>query len=259
MRISIVMLAALTLTLTGCFESKTLLTINTDGSGTLETAMFVAENPMAAEGAGKKTEPDANEIKASAEKAAKELGEGVTVKSAEAATHPDGRKGAKMVLAFTDISKIKTDMMPSTMKGMDNDANQMLKFEFAKGPRAKLTITMPPMKSNKDDSPEANDPQAAAMQQAMMTKFCKGLLIDVSIKVQGKITKTDATFVNEKKDGVTLMHYDLDGLSKDPALLKKLMATSKLEPKEALKEINNSDLKKFIQMEGNEKVTIEFE
>lgn len=265
MRGMLVLIAALSITMTGCLESKTLITVNADGSGTIQQTAYWRDMPMpGADGKpAKKAEPDPNEIKAGAAEAAKTLGDGVTVTSAKPVKHADGRQGIDSVFAFTDVTKLHLGMMPQVgpMKSTTTDANEAIKFAFTKGPAPKLTILMPPMKKANPDTdtqtPDPNDPKAA-MAQAMMLQMFKGLVLDMSVKVNGTITKTDATYVNDKKDTVLLMHEDLDGVSKNPALMKEMNTLTRLDPKEAMKKVNESDLKKYIQVETQEKVNVEF-
>ena len=58
--------------------------------------------------------------------------------------------------------------------------------------------------------------QAMAMMKVMM----KGMFVDVSLDLAGRIVKTDAPYVQGSR--VTLMQVDFDKLLADDAALKKL-------------------------------------
>ncbi len=68
------------------------------------------------------------------------------------------------------------------------------------------------------------------------------------------ITKTNTKFMNEKKNGAVLFREDLAALVKDDAAWKKF-STWKKTPREAALD---EDLKKYIQIDVDQTVTIEF-
>ena len=99
-------------------------------------------------------------------------------------------------------------------------------FTFDKGPAAsRLTITIPDMKSPGESMGLAKpDPAAnpAEMQQelAMMKMVMRGMFIDVSLDLDGRIVKTDAPYVQGSR--VTLMQIDFDKMLADETVLLKL-------------------------------------
>ena len=68
------------------------------------------------------------------------------------------------------------------------------------------------------------DKAEAAQAMAMMKMMMKGLFVDVSLNVNGRILKSNATHVDGLR--VTLMQIDFDKLLADETGLQKLQAAS---------------------------------
>ncbi|MCY3020281.1 MAG: hypothetical protein NTW87_14785 [Planctomycetota bacterium] len=249
-------LAGMSLLLAGCIQSKTVVTVEKDGSGTIEQTAYWAKMQMEGMPGGLKAGGNLDEQCA---KTAKALGEGVTVKSAAPLTDRKDWEGAKVVYAFNDISKVRINTVPpvGNLKAESKD----ISFEFAKAPTPKLTVTMPPMESPVPDQPKeaAQGPEADKMAEAMMSMMLKDLLIDFQVKVNGVITQTNAAYPNAQKNGLTLVHEDFGGLMGDEAGAKKFKLLKDAKDPKAMKAaLADKDIAKFIQMDPSEKVTIEF-
>ena len=221
-----VVAAALT---AGCISSDTLVKLNADGSGTIEDRMMMstsALNMLQSMGGeeGKKANPfSVEELK----KKADQMGEGVRFVSAEP-IEANGMKGSKVVYAFDDINAIKVKSsgdMPGQKAGASKKGDDFgFKFSRTMGVPT-LTITMPEQK--KPETPEGETPPEPPKPQEMppeamnmMKMMMKGLHIDVSIEVNGKITKTNATYHTGNQ--VTLIDMNFDELMNDPAALQAM-------------------------------------
>jgi len=270
-KLTVTLLAAvMLLTVGGCFESKMVLLVQKDGSGTIEHTMYIANMPNLGPmpgGDGVKPEDAAaagpKMTKEQAEEAAKAMGEGVTVKSFEALPDRDGRKGWKTVYAVADVTKIKLSPMPSMGPMSAGGAERpLVSFEFAKGDSPKLTAVMPPMKAPKGPpqaGPDA-DPAQQEMALQMMKLVLKDMRVQLIVKVDSAIKKTNASYVNKKRDGIWLYYQDMGGLVNDDAAMKKMMEATKVKDVEKIKEaLKDKDLGKYIMIDTHEKVEIEFE
>jgi hypothetical protein len=120
----------------GCLESKTVVTVEKDGSGTVEQTVYYPEMNLGGAGfqfgadgenstgfefgnAAKKptAEEELAATRAKAEKAAASMGDGVTLQSVDALPPRDGRKGVRIVYAFKDINKLRLNPMPDVQLG----------------------------------------------------------------------------------------------------------------------------------------------
>lgn len=266
MRVAAV-LAGMCLLLGGCLQSKTVVTVNKDGSGTIEQTAYWAEMDMEQGPDGQpqpkqKNKPlDLEALKKQVTEYAPKLGEGVTLKSLDGLKHEDGRNGAKVVYDFKDVSKLAVPMIPKLapmMQATDGKDDEPVKFAFEKqGGGGKLTVDGPPMKAQGKDEEKPANPQEEAMQDAMLGQLFKGTVIDFVVQVNGEITKTDAA--NKDKNTVTMIHADLDALAKDPEAVKAFKGTQKIKDQEAMgKALTTAPLSKFFKVETKDKVVIEF-
>lgn len=226
-----VLAAALT---AGCISSDTLVKLNADGSGTIEERMMMstsALNMMQSMGGeeGKAADPfSVEELK----KKADEMGEGVRFVSAEP-IEANGMKGSKAIYAFDDINAIQMKSSGAVPAGPGGEASVnagegdfAFKFSRTMGVPT-LTITMPEDRgkggtaageapAETPEKPPEMPPEAMNMMKMMM----KGLHINVSIQVNGAITKTNATY--HTGDQVTLIDMNFDELVNDPAALQAM-------------------------------------
>jgi len=295
--ISGLLVSVLVLAAAGCIEERNVLFVKADGSGTLTETTYLSPMLMQmAAGIGKAAEgqPDAPPTKDGvnpmiadmiskdklAEKAAK-IGEGVTIKSAKQVKHADGRLGAEVVYAYTDVTKIGLSPEPAKVGPKQGpggpggaekkeDKKAPFRFEFKKGSPAKLTVVVPkpkdkppatpaekPATQPAPDQPGGKEMEAAA--QEMAKQFLKDFRLDLIVKVDGKITKTNAAKVSESKDEVTLVSMNIGGLLSDEKAAAKFKDLQKLKDEAELRRaMKDPDLSKYIYVEQGPKVEIEF-
>jgi len=224
--------AALTV---GCISSDTLVKLNADGSGTIEERMMMstqALNMLQSMGGeeGKKADPfSVEELK----KKADQMGEGVRFVSAEP-IEANGMKGSKVIYAFDDINAIKmksSGAMPAGGGEASVNAGEGdFGFKFSRtGGAPTLTITIPDDRSKKAGAGagEAETPPETPKQPGMppeamnmMKMMMKGLHINISVEVNGTITKTNATYRTGNE--VTLIDLNFDELMNDPEALQAM-------------------------------------
>jgi len=224
----------------GCLRSTTTIDLRADGSGTIvqETGMTAQAFAMmkglasANQTSGPTTELFSEE---QARKAAATMG--VTFVSGEPFKTAE-LEGYRARYAFDDISKISVNMDQSTASVAGRSEAKQSPFGFTFDRRATssvLTIQMPEQTPGArgtfpglpaGGSPDADKAQAAQA-MAMMKMMMKGLFVDVSLNVNGRILKSNAPFVEGSH--VTLLQIDFDTLLADESALQKLQTASDLK------------------------------
>ena len=258
-RFSLAVLVALTST--GCLRSTTTIDLKPDGSGTIvqETAVSAQALGMlqglagANQAAGEKPPQLFGEEQA--RKAATTMN--VTFVSGEPIKTGD-LEGYRARYAFDDISKVtvKMDQGANDIAPGADTKKPPFGFTFTRGAAAsQLTIQMPdqtpggtgalqfPGAGGGTDADKAQAAQAMAMMKMMM----RGLYVDVTLNVNGRILKSNAPYVDGSR--VTLMQIDFDKLLADDEALQKLQ--------------NAKDIKSLAAVPGlkvitEPKVTIDF-
>ncbi len=255
----ILTLAVVALGLTSCFEMKSVVTVNKDGTATIEeTALVSAQLKAMLSGAGSDdpSNPAASmkgllPDQAKAEERAKSLGEGVTVKSREEITLPDGRGGVKVTYAAADITKVK--YVPLDSKNQQSgEPSKPMTFGFSNGT---LTINSPDDKPKNPDATPKPKPskEELAGQMAMIKPMLAGMRMTIEVKSATGIASTDATHVSG--DTVTLMDVQMDKLFDKPEVLGEMMeAGDSLSQSEIAEKFKNID---GIKMEGKKVVTVQ--
>ena len=222
----------------GCFRSTTTIELKPDGSGTIVQENAVGAQALAmiksfaSQQDGKGASPDIFSQE-QAIKTAESMGvtfvSGEPIKSAEI-------EGYRARYRFDDITKIKVNMQqsPDSMSG-SGSKQPPFGFTFARGASSSLlTIQMPeqapgtsPFPGMPGGSATDADKAQAAQAMAMMKMMMKGLFVDVSLAVDGRIIKSNATHTEGTK--VTLLQLDFDKLLEDEANFKKLEAAKDLK------------------------------
>jgi len=269
--------------LSGCIQDNLMLNIKPDGSGTIEETVLMGnafidmmqgltkgEGEAGGEDKGKtkgaKPKSDDSVITEMMDKAktnAKDFGEGVKFVSAKPAKTQTA-SGYTAIYSFDDISKVTLNQnpgkkSPGESKKEDAEAakNDTIKFAFKKGPVSRLSVTMPPPKTEekkdkKDEAEkkkEADDPNSLEM----MKSIFKDMRVSIVLNMMGDVVSTNATYRTGKQ--ITLIDMDFGKLVNDMPLLKKINAAqpqSVEEMKTMVKGIEG------LKLEFNNPVTIDF-
>ncbi len=231
----------------GCIDSKAVLTVNPDGSATLEHTLYMKKDKDDAGG-----EKPIDKVKADMQKGVAQLGEGVTLASVTPAAAREGWRGYKIVYSVADVTKLKVGYLPPI--GMDEtEAADLIRFEFAAGPTAKLTVLRPNIKAG-EDKPDGKEDENAAMAAAF-----EGAVLEFHIAVKGAIAHTNAEHVNAGRTGFLLLRQDIGGMLKDKAALAAAKAMAKLKDPEAiLAKLQDPAVQKYVQMQSKPSVVVEF-
>lgn len=250
--------------LSSCFEMSSVVTVNKDGSGTVEETTLVSAqikammgsmgNAPKEEGSSGQMKMDILPTKEKATLKAAKMGEGVTLKSQEEVKSPDGREGVKVVYAFKDVTKLKYE--PGDMKDKAEGGKESITFGFSGDT---LTINLPHDSKASEAAKEA--PKAAAQmpkdieaQMAMMKPMFAGMRMSFKVKGGSGIASTDASHL--EGDSITIMEMNFDKLLEKPEGMKKFAEMSEnkdMSPTEAAEVFKGLD---GIKIETKEKVTV---
>ncbi|MBV5326124.1 MAG: hypothetical protein JZU65_00575 [Chlorobium sp.] len=225
--------------LSGCFDVSTIITVRPDGTGTVAERMLMSNASLGqmvelVEKDQKKRSgdmPDKSELK----KRAHEMGEGVRFLS----IHPvatKSHKGYEALYAFNNIDQLLINRNPNKGTARDSSIgsdgqkkkNQYVRFALEKGTPSRLMV----MQDQEQSSSSTGSSSAAATsvtpeQREMMTRFMqevfRGMHVFLAVDIDGTLLGTNATHRTDKR--VTLVDVDFDKLMENAsqfALLTEL-------------------------------------
>jgi len=239
----------------GCLRSTTTISVKQDGSGTMDQEIGATPQALAllrSFGSGGAGDKPANVQMFGPEQAAAAAASmGVRFVSGEPIKTADS-EGYRAHFAFDDVTKIKFNVKtPGPVE--EKSSATPFGFGFTKGDAASvLTITMPDQQSGA--GPLLNQlPVSGAQSQdnqqalAMLLPMLRGLYVDVTLNVEGRVIKTNAPYVTGTQ--VTLLQFDFDKVNATEGALQKLQTIT--DPK-LLKDIPG------VRMTTEPVVTIEF-
>ena len=248
---------AVSLLLSACLEMTSVVTVNKDGSATLEETTLVSAQlkammaSMPQDGSGGPGAKDLLPDKAKAEERAKDLGAGVTVKNHETVKSPDGREGVKVTYAVADISKLQYHPFAQDK----NSAKDQKPITFAvSGGSVTVNLPQDKPKGEKVEKPKIPAEQMQA-QMAMMKPMFAGMRIAAQVKGGSGIASSDAT--NVSGDTVTIMDIQFDKIMEKPEVFTKFMESADdkdMTPAKAAEMFKGVD---GIKIESKEKITIQ--
>jgi hypothetical protein len=259
----------------GCLASTTVIHVNTDGTGTIESfttmspAAFAQLRQLASGLSGRPDEKPFDPF--TTDKwgaAAVKMGEGVTLMSADRIATQDA-EGVKAVYAFRDISKVILNQRPDVGDGVSGRVgglslgggqpeNVSFRLNRQAGGSAVLTVVFPssitsvPPSASAVPGLQADGMKSGSPQTLLLLQqFLKGLKISIAVEPNGRLVKTTSPFVDGER--VTLLDLDFDTLVADPArLLAMQNVTSVEQAKRALRDVPG------IKVNQENEVTIEF-
>lgn len=221
--IRILVFLAVAFAATGCLRATYTLNLKPDGSGTITslTAMSQQGGMFGAQaGTAVPTEAALREQAAA-------MGQGVRFVSSTPYT-ADGFAGVTALYAFDDVNKLTLNLaqaLASDRATPDPDANVKLSFS-RNGDRNVLVIGMPqvpkPDETQKAQAEQvAKQADASPQLDAMVQKMLTGALLEVVLRVDGTIVKTNAPFVEGPR--VVLLRLDGNELAKSGMGASQLM------------------------------------
>ncbi len=254
-----VLLAMLGLTVSGCIETQMLVSVNSDGSGTIEERMLMNKMVIGMlEGMGdafkvEGEEEDSDEPVEQAEpfsmfseddvaERAEKMGAGVKLVSYEEVESATGT-GYSARFTFDDINAINMDQNPGSalpdMPGEEQSAEEKeerIHFQFTPGSPARLVIK-PFIEEEEieeeitEDMPEdeqSDEPGESDMEFEQMKELFRGMRMTLAIKVNGNIEETNAQFVDGST--ITLIDFNFDQMLDNPEALKVLEKSEEMSP-----------------------------
>jgi len=257
-------LAALAMLGAGCLESRMVVTVNKDGTGTIVsedylspqmTGMMEQFSQMGAStNAGAKTDPlamFADQI----EKKGAELGGKAKLVKKEAKSNAAGWKGFALTYTFEDVTQV---LLPIGGGDQEKDEKENFKVEFKPGSRAVLKLVPPPKAPAAPAAEEATPPGMDAQMGAMMGPMLAGMRVSMEIRVNGSVVKSDASNINPDKKGVTIFDIPMDKLVGNPEAMKLLM-NKKAPQTETMGKLAAMNLEGLKITDTSKPITIEFE
>ncbi|MGB2867527.1 MAG: hypothetical protein WBD36_03685 [Bacteroidota bacterium] len=249
--------------LSGCFTSRTIVWVATDGSGTVEQTVVYGNKKFSFgmdSTAGEMNSTDSK--KPDFDEMASDMGPGVRFVSEEEVVRENGH-GYKALFRFEDVSKLKLSMWPSEKSKSDSGSfsisapvnkDDKIAFQFIPGSPATLIINMPPPKEQKKEEKKKKQSKEEEQMSVMaMRMFLEGLKIYTAVEVQGTIVESDASF--KSSYSVVLADIDFDKLLADEKGFNRLTQAETASVEEQKKLMKEA---KGIKIELNPKVTIKF-
>jgi hypothetical protein len=234
----VLLLLAVAVTTSACFQFSSLLVVKPDGSGTIEQRMLFTQaalaqlRQLAALGGGAQDFDPFSEQQA--RDAAAALGPGVTYISSTPIDTVDGM-GREITYAFTDINSLRLDQGPPGPAGVSvqSGSEDRVSFKLTRQPSgsALLIISVPQMPIGQGAGSPLPGP-ASTEQLAMLKPMLAGARVLIDIEPAGQLIRTSSPFVTGKR--VTLLDVNIDALFNDETLLGRLQAAGTPEDTKAI-------------------------
>jgi hypothetical protein len=273
--LKIVLAAALFLFLFhGCIEISTLVTVNKDGSGTLEETVMLSseiiemitelEKSFAEDTTDHQPFQFYNEEELKAQTS--QFGEEVRYVSSQKISR-ERKEGYVVMYEFRDLNELRINQNPNSrvhLESFDEEPSveeEFITFSYIKGQPNELRIQMP-MEEMIGDTTEKEEKDSAFIEQEKDTTMMndqlaaifKDLKISLMVGVEGNIVRTNAEHVADSK--ITLLEIDFSKLLEDPEKLAEFRDADPQnleEVKEIIKGIPG------IKVDLNKMVTVQFE
>lgn len=220
-----------------CFQFSTILTVKTDGSGTIDQRLLFTHTAiaqlrqLAGSAGGQEFDPLSEQ---QARDAAATLGPGVTYVSSTPIDTPEG-VGRDITYAFTDVNQLRLDQAPPAPGGMPaQGSGSDLSFRLTRqaNGNALLTILVPQLPALGGDNPLPSVTPPPAAQLAMIRPMLAGARLSIAIEPGGRLVRTSSPHVTGQR--VTLLDADVDAVLNDQTLLQRLQAARTPEETKAI-------------------------
>jgi len=260
-------LASAALVSGACFQVSTVLSVNTDGSGTIEQRMLFTQAALtqlrqfSAFGGGGGSQNFDPLSEQQARDAAATLGPGVTYVSSTPINTAEGQ-GRDIKYAFRDINQLHIAQTPPAPGGLSVSSSSFgtdaqVAFALTKQPNGAslLRVVMPqlpltPSAGNAAPGRGGNS-LPSADQMALIKPMFAGARMSLAIEPAGQLIRTSSPYVDGRR--VTLVDVNLDSLLANDALLQRLQSSkSPDETKALLKDVPG------VRLSLDPETTIEF-
>jgi hypothetical protein len=205
----------------GCMKVITEIHVKKDGSGVITETIYIAKaiTSLAEEFGDSKEEvmPPVDRVKGIIR--AQKMGKGVRFVSSQQVAGAQGQHGIKTVFAFDDIRELKlgvepdslvADFSPQLLSQRPGEKPRPLRFSFNPQPLPTLTVHIPYDTALWENENTAADTAGSRKKNTStgIWRMLSGFGIWIRIKVDGTIEKTNATYVNNARNGVSLLKMD---------------------------------------------------
>jgi hypothetical protein len=264
-------LMVLLLTMAGCLEVSTIVSVKPDGTGTVAERLLVSKASLSSmhslKDGDKNGQPGQVPDPAELEKKSRELGEGVrfiSIHPVETKTH----EGYEALFAFRDINLLQVNRNPDSGTSADSASGgiapkkkkQYVRFILKEGSPAKLLIKMDEeneasLSTSSSAAKSQQNPEQLKMVANIMKEFLKGMRVFVAVDIDGSILSTNAT--HRRGQRITLMDVDFDKLIANP---EQFALFSSLGPEPSSAEMQKI-MKKIpgIKIETNKEIDVSFQ
>ena len=231
--LKILILAFSVLLQTGCLKVETNITVNKDGSGTINETIMMSKvfadiltefsQPVDDSGA---TQEFSLFNEDELIKAAGSYGEDVTYVFGERISNLEW-EGFKATYSFDDLNKIQLrpdpDSKVSVGMGEDESTDESLDyyfFDFAGGDISQVTIDRPDIEAdfNDDDTLEQEIEIEDEEINDQFLNMMEGMSVLITMQFEGEIVQTNASYIEGSK--ITLISLDIGKLLQDKENLK---------------------------------------
>ena len=239
--------------LSGCLQSFLVISLNADGSGTLELTIIPGEMmlEMMAEFEEESMDTIDDEMM---ESLATKFGKGVTYVSGEVTDD----NALKALFQFEDINTLSVySDAPSELlasQGVSSSSSgKPLTFKFTPGTPSRLVIHNEPFDdpSQSPETPEQTEENIAAAME-MMKAMMGDMRMSAVIELDGSIKETNAKF--HFSSSITLLDFEMGKLLEDEELLRKMAESTGPTP-----ELVNALADTGIQVDEQEEISVTFE
>jgi hypothetical protein len=273
--------------LTGCFSSSWIITLNKDGSGTVDMKYRLDKqviDMMQSMGNGNDSAPESGADlieQQDLEEMAASMGEGVRYVSAEPLPEDDSSIGFSARFEFRDINTLGIDpakgapeQEQEAQATQDGQEQPAFTFDYTRGQPSELLVFIEQdddqgngtnSSTQQDSSSEKENQQnnhnssgeGAAedqeMMMSMMKPYFRSMSFLVQLKIKGSIRSTDASY----RDGntVTLMDMDMGKIVNKDELFKKVVDSAELDDKDVRKRLEEAG----IRIETKDEVSVVFQ
>jgi hypothetical protein len=230
----------------GCFQIKSAVTVNGDGSGTIVQRLVFSGEALAQlrqlsafSGTNGKPFDPLSEDQARADAA--KIGSGVTYVSSAPIDDASGQ-GRETTYAFKDISGLRLTQQAggagASIQGNSGDSvKQNIGFAVTKLPNgnALLTITVPQANLGAMGLGGAGRSEATPEQLAVLKQMFAGARLTITVQPAGTLVRSSSPYVSGNQ--VTLLDVDFDQLMTGSTLERLMTAKTPDETRAMLKDV----------------------
>jgi hypothetical protein len=244
--VRLLVLSSAALVTGACFQASTVLSVNTDGSGTIQQRTFFTQagltqlKQFAALGGGSQNFDPLSEQQA--RDAAATLGPGVTYVSSTPINTAEGQ-GRDVKYAFRDINQLHITQTPPAPGGVSVSASNLstdaqVAFTLTKQPdgASLLKVVTPQLPltptAGRGAPGVGGNSLPSADQMALIRPMFAGARISLAVEPAGQLIRTSSPYVEGRR--VTLVDVNLDSLLGNDALLQRLQSSKSPDETKAI-------------------------